>query len=92
MTGPHDRFFRYLFNPPARAEALLRHNLPAQLAAEVDWATLRRESGTLVEGERETRKDLLFSARCRHAAEDEPPHYFLIEHQSSVERAPNSWP
>ena len=86
MTGPHDRLFRYLFNPPARAEGLLRHNLPAPLAAEVDWTTLRRESGTLVVGERETRKDLLFSARCLHSSESEPPHYFLIEHQSSVER------
>lgn len=55
MTGPHDRFFRYIFSSPARAEALLRHNLPVQLAAEVDWSTLRRESGTLVEWERETR-------------------------------------
>jgi predicted transposase YdaD len=86
MTGPHDRFFRYLFNPPSRAEALLRHNLPTQLASEVDWATLRRESGTLVEGERETRQDLLFSVRGLHSTQNEPPHYFLIEHQSSVER------
>lgn len=86
MAGPHDRFFRYVFNPPARAEALLRHNLPVPRSAEVDWSSLRRESGTLVNGERETRQDLLFSARSLHAAEDEPPHFFLVEHQSSVER------
>jgi predicted transposase YdaD len=66
MPGPHDRLFRYLFNHPARAAALLRHNLPASLFAEVDGSTLRRESGTLVEGERETRNDLLFSARSLH--------------------------
>ena len=86
MAGPHDRFFRYLFNPPVRAEALLRHNLSAPRAAEVDWSSLRRESGTLVNGERETRQDLLFSARSLHSAEDEPPLFFLIEHQSTVER------
>jgi predicted transposase YdaD len=86
MTGPHDRFFRYIFSSPARAEALLRHNLPAQLTAEVDWSTLRLESGTLVVGERETRKDLLFSARPLHGGEDLAPHYFIIEHQSSVPR------
>lgn len=86
MAGPHDRFFRYLFNAPARAEALLRHNLPEPFVAQVDWPSLRRESGTLVEGNRETRQDLLFSARLLHAAEPEPPHFFLIEHQSSVER------
>lgn len=85
MTGPHDRFFRYLFNHTARTEALLRHNLPAFLMAEVDGSSLRRESGTLVDGERETRKDLLFSARCLQSASDEPPHFFLIEHQSSVD-------
>jgi predicted transposase YdaD len=85
MTGPHDRFFRYIFNPPVRAEALLRHNLPVDLATEVDWASLRRESGTLVDWQRETRQDLLFSARCSPSGEDGPPHYFLIEHQSSVE-------
>jgi predicted transposase YdaD len=85
MTGPHDRFFRYLFNHPARAEALLRHNLPASLVAEVDWSSLRRESGTLADWDRETRKDLLFSARCRHAVREAPPHFFLVEHQSSVD-------
>jgi hypothetical protein len=86
MTGPHDRFFRYLFNHPARAEALLRYNLPESLVAEVLWSSLRRESGTFVDGERETRKDLLFSARCLFSSEDEPPRYFIIEHQSSVQR------
>jgi hypothetical protein len=86
MPGPHDRFFRYIFNSPVRAEALLRHNLPAQLTTEVDWSTLRRESGTLVVGERETRNDLLFSARCLRGGEDVPPHYFIIEHQSSIPR------
>jgi predicted transposase YdaD len=85
MTGPHDRFFRYLFNHPARAEALLRHNLPASLIAEVDWPSLRRESGTLADWERETRKDLLFSARCLHSGREAPPHFFLVEHQSSVD-------
>jgi predicted transposase YdaD len=86
MTGPHDRFFRYIFSPPARAEALLRHNIPVPLTAAVDWSSLRRESGTLVDWDRETRKDLLFSARYLHSAEDAPPHFFLIEHQSSVDR------
>jgi hypothetical protein len=85
MSGPHDRFFRYLFNHSARAEALLRHNLPASLIAEVDWPTLRRESGTLADWDRETRKDLLFSARCLRASQEEPPHFFLIEHQSAVD-------
>lgn len=86
MTGPHDRHFRYTFNSPARAEVLLRHNLPEWLISAVDWSSLRRESGTLADWDRETRKDLLFSARYLRCAEEEPPHFFLIEHQSRVER------
>jgi hypothetical protein len=86
MTGPHDRLFRYTFNSPARAEVLLRHNLPAWLISAVDWSSLRRESGTLADWDRETRKDLLFSARYLHSAEEDPPHFFLIKHQSRVER------
>ena len=86
MTGPHDRFFRYTFAHPERAAALLRHNLPAPLTTVVDWSSLRRESGTLVDWGRETRKDLLFSARYHGSAEHEPRHFFPIEHQSKVER------
>jgi predicted transposase YdaD len=87
MAGPHDRFFRYLFGLPERAEALLRHNLPAAVVAEVDWSTLRLESGTRVQGGRETRQDLLYSARGVQAGESAPRRYFLIEHQSKVERS-----
>ncbi len=86
MAGPHDRFFRYTFAHPERAAALLRYNLPASLTTAVDWSSLRRESGTLVDWGRETRKDLLFSARYRHATEHDPRHFFPIEHQSRVER------
>jgi predicted transposase YdaD len=86
VTGPHDRLFRYTFAHPARAAALLRHNLPAPLTTAVDWSSLRRESGTLVDWGRETRRDLLFSARYHRATETEPPHFFLIEHQSTVDR------
>src|SRR5690242_13854915 len=60
VTGAHDRFFRYTFGHPERAAALLRYNLPASLTTVVDWSSLRRESGTLVDWGRETRKDLLF--------------------------------
>jgi predicted transposase YdaD len=86
VTGQHDRFFRYTFAHPERAAALLRYNLPTPLSTAVDWSSLRRESGTLSDWGRETRKDLLFSARYHHSAEHEPPHFFLIEHQSKVAR------
>ncbi|NMO16769.1 transposase [Pyxidicoccus fallax] len=85
MSGPHDLFVRYTFGNPERAAAELRAVLPAHVVSEVDWASLRVESGSVVDPElRETESDLLFTARLRTG------HplllYVLLEHQSSVDR------
>lgn len=85
MSGPHDLFVRYTFGHPERAAAELRAVLPAQVVSEVDWTSLRRESGSVVDPElRETESDLLFTARLRTG------HplllYVLLEHQSTVDR------
>ncbi|HEX8435443.1 Rpn family recombination-promoting nuclease/putative transposase [Archangium sp.] len=84
MSGPHDLFARYTFGHPERAAAELRAVLPAHVVSEVDWASLRREPGSVVDPElRETESDLLFTARLRTG------HplllYVLLEHQSSVD-------
>ncbi len=85
MSGPHDRFVRFTFDHPARAGAELRAVLPAQIAAQVDWASLRRESGSVVDPElRNTETDLLFSARLSSGRR--LLFYVLLEHQSSVDR------
>ncbi|WNG34936.1 Rpn family recombination-promoting nuclease/putative transposase [Archangium violaceum] len=85
MSGPHDLFARYTFGYPERAAAELRAVLPAHVVSEVDWASLRREPGSVVDPElRETESDLLFTAQLRTG------HplllYVLLEHQSSVDR------
>ncbi len=85
MSGPHDLFARHTFGHPERAAAELRAVLPEQLVSQVDWSSLKRESGSVVDPElRETESDLLFSARLRTG------HplllYVLLEHQSSVDR------
>jgi hypothetical protein len=85
MPGPHDLFVRYTFGQPERAAAELRAVLPPQVVSQVDWSTLRQESGSVVDPElRETESDLLFSARLRSGR----PllFYVLMEHQSSVDR------
>jgi hypothetical protein len=82
MSGPHDRCFCWTYKDRARAKALLRHNLPRELVARMNWSTLEREPSTLVDPVRETRKDVLFSARYRNSRPGDPPHYFIIEHQS----------
>ncbi len=85
MSGPHDLFARYTFGHPERAAAELRAVLPSHVVSEVDWESLRRESGSVVDPElRETESDLLFTARLRSGR----PLllYVLLEHQSSVDR------
>ncbi|QRK04349.1 Rpn family recombination-promoting nuclease/putative transposase [Archangium violaceum] len=85
MSGPHDLFARYTFGHPERAAAELRAVLPAHVVSEVDWSSLRREPGSVVDPElRETESDLLFTARLHTG------HplllYVLLEHQSRVDR------
>jgi predicted transposase YdaD len=85
MSGPHDLFVRFTFGHPERAAAELRAVLPPGVEAEVDWSTLHRESGSVVDPKlRETENDLLFSARMRGGR----PllFYVLLEHQSSVDK------
>ncbi|HZI12099.1 MAG TPA: Rpn family recombination-promoting nuclease/putative transposase [Myxococcus sp.] len=85
MSGPHDLFARYTFGHPERAAAELRAVLPPHVVSEVDWSSLRREPGGVVDPElRETESDLLFSARLRTGR----PLllYVLLEHQSSLDR------
>ncbi|AKI98638.1 putative transposase/invertase (TIGR01784 family) [Archangium gephyra] len=84
MPGPHDLFARYTFGHPERAAAELRAVLPAHVVSDVDWSSLRQESGSVVDPElRETESDLLFTARLRSGR----PLllYVLLEHQSSVD-------
>ncbi|WNG41074.1 Rpn family recombination-promoting nuclease/putative transposase [Archangium violaceum] len=62
MPGPHDLFVRYTLGQPERAAAELRAALPHRVISQVDWSTLQRESGSVVDPElRETQSDLLFS-------------------------------
>ena len=85
MSGPHDLFDRYTCGHPERAEAELRAVLPPHVVSEVDWSSLRREPGSVVDPElRETESDLLFTARLRSGRS--LLLYVLLEHQSSVDR------
>jgi predicted transposase/invertase (TIGR01784 family) len=78
-------FARFAFGHPERAAAELRAVLPPQLVGQVDWTCLQREPSSVVDPElRERQSDLLFSARL-HGGEPVLL-YFLLEHQSSVDR------
>jgi predicted transposase YdaD len=85
MSGPHDLFVRFTFDHPERAAAELRAALPSHIVAQVDWSTLRRVPGSVVDVElRETETDLLFSAQLSGGRP--VLFYILLEHQSSVDR------
>jgi hypothetical protein len=85
MSGPHDLFARFTFSHPERAAAELRTLLPPEVVARVDWSTLHREPSSVVDPElRERQSDLLFSAQF-HGGQPLLL-YFLLEHQSSVDR------
>jgi predicted transposase YdaD len=85
MPGPHDLFARFTFGHPERAAAELRAVLPPQVVSEVDWSSLRREPGSVVDPElRETESDLLFTVRLHEGRS--LLLYVLLEHQSSVDR------
>ena len=86
MTGPKDRLFCYTYGQVANAESLLRHNLPQPLLDAIDWSTFKREPDVLKDPEKETRKDVVFSARYLGSRAQDPPHFFVIEHQSQPER------
>jgi predicted transposase/invertase (TIGR01784 family) len=83
MSGPHDRFIRYVLEHPGRAAALLHTLLPSGFAARVDWSTLRNQSTAIVDTAiRESQSDLLFSVRLRGSSRRA---FILLEHQSRVE-------
>jgi predicted transposase/invertase (TIGR01784 family) len=85
MPGPHDLFARFTFSHPERAAAELRAVLPREVVSRVDWSSLRHESSSVVDPElRERQSDLLFSAQL-HGGQPVLL-YFLLEHQSSVDR------
>src|SRR5688572_6555659 len=76
----HDALFRFVFGEPEQMGELLRSNLPAPVAAAIDWATLRRIDGAFVDEQlKERHADLLFEAGLC----DRPLLlYLLVEHKS----------
>jgi hypothetical protein len=81
---PYDALFKCAFQELGNAAGLLRSVLPAALVAELDWATMRLESGELRKRRGgELRNDLLFSVRFRRGRGRV---YFLVEHQSRSRR------
>ena len=82
---PHDALYKSVFQHPENAAAELRHVLPAEHVAAIDWSTLKLEPGSYVdEALADQHSDLLFSATA-HASGERVFVYLLFEHQSTAE-------
>ena len=84
MTRPHDALFKWAFESPEDAAALLRELLPIAVREAIAWDTLDRDLGSFIDRTFASRhNDLLFSARLRTG---EPGLVFLLlEHQSTAD-------
>ena len=62
-ADPHGALFRTVFRDPAHAGPLLQSQLPRELAAGIDWPTLRHLDGTFLAtaDERQGFADLVFA-------------------------------
>ena len=77
----HDRLFRAGLSNPAAAAAFLIDRLPPDVAARIDWNSLKLESGSFVDPDlRLSESDLLFSAK---ADGRDIGIYVIFEHQST---------
>ena len=82
-SSPHDLLFKSTFSVVEIAEGELRSVIPAELAAAIDWRTLKHEPGSFVDAElKESHTDLLFSASV---GQESIRLYLLFEHQSTVD-------
>jgi predicted transposase/invertase (TIGR01784 family) len=80
MANPHDALFKRVFSQPSEAAAVLRHVLPQELVALIDWSTLSLEPGSFVDHAlRDQHADLLYSVKL---AGRRVFIYVLLEHKS----------
>ena len=79
---------KWAFEQPEHAAGELRALVPPELAARIQWDTLKLEPGSLVDEDlRELHTDLLFSAQLKDEGEGRQVlSYLLFEHQSTPDR------
>lgn len=84
ISNPHDRFFREVFSRLDLAREFLSKQLPAAIAASLDFATLDLRPGAFLDEElQQYFSDLLFRANLQTG---QPAYvYILLEHKSYIE-------
>ncbi len=84
LNNPHDRFFKTVFGRTEVAAEFLERYLPAEVAATLDWATLRPEKETFLDPQLTQHPADLLYAVTLHGGEAGYV-YVLFEHKSYVE-------
>ncbi|MEL6185951.1 MAG: Rpn family recombination-promoting nuclease/putative transposase [Myxococcota bacterium] len=83
-SSAHDKLVKFAFGEATRAEALLRFEIPQELAEQVAWSTLRVEPTDFLHASLEAlHVDLLFSAQLEDGGLID--FLILLEHQSTVD-------
>jgi len=83
VSTPHDALFKFVFSQPEHAASELRAVLPSDVAARLDWSSLRLVPESFVDAQlKERHSDLLFSVSW---AGRPALLYLLLEHQSSTD-------
>jgi len=84
---PHDKLFKASFSDPANAAAFLKSRVSPELAAGIEWESLRLEPGSFIDSRfRHSESDLLFSAPFGQTGQPKTSRchfHFLLEHLSS---------
>ena len=84
LNNPHDRFFKATFGRVDVVAEFLQRYLPPEVAAALDWATLRAEKDTFLDPQlTQHPADLLYAVN-RRGGEKSYVH-LLFEHKSYVE-------
>ena len=84
LNSPHDRFFKAVFGRAELAAEFLEQYLPADVAATMDWATLRPEKEAFLDPQLTQHPADLLYAVTLHGGEAGYV-YVLFEHKSYVE-------
>jgi predicted transposase/invertase (TIGR01784 family) len=81
VNNPHDAFFKKYYEQPATAAGFLKYNLPADVAACIDFETLEpAQESFLADGLEHFFADLVFSCALTDGRSGQI--YILLEHKS----------
>ena len=86
QANPHDTFVKHFFNHPEVVADFLKHNLPHEVADQLDFSTLQERANEFLPNQyRNTRRaDVVYSVKKRGS--DKVDFLIHVEHQSTPDK------